>query len=78
MTGGKSKNDIQQVQCLDNPCDTAQCPNIPDAICVPSNCGHCSAHFFNASGHNVTSSCSTYFQLENDCSYLIYNRFMSS
>ena len=61
MTGGKCKNDVQLVQCLDNPCDTAQCPNIPDTICVPSNCGQCSAHFFNTSGHNITSICSMYY-----------------
>ena len=61
MTGGKCKNGVQRVQCLDDPCDTAQCPNIPDAICVPSSCGQCSAHFFNTSGHNVTSICSMYY-----------------
>ena len=58
MTGVKCKEGTQEVQCPDNPCNTVLCPNIPDAICVPSNCGQCSAHFFNASGHNVTSSCS--------------------
>ena len=60
MTGVKCKKDIEEVQCLINPCDTVQCPNIPDAICVPSSCGQCSAHFFNSSGHNVTKSCSMY------------------
>ena len=46
------------VQCLNNPCGTAQCPNITDAICVRSNCGQCSAHFFNkTSGDDITSSC---------------------
>ena len=59
ITGAKCK-DSEEVQCLDNPCDIAQCPNIPDAICVPSSCGQCSAHFFNTSGHNVTSNCSMY------------------
>ena len=58
MTGVRCKNDFQVVQCLDNPCDTVKCPNIPDAICVPSSCGQCSAHFFNSSGDNITSSCS--------------------
>ena len=57
MTGIKCKKDVQAVQCPDNPCDTAQCTNKPDAICVPSNCGQCSAHFYNAFGHNITSSC---------------------
>ena len=57
MTGIKCKNDVQVVQCLDNPCDTTKCPNIPDAICVPSSCGQCSAHFFNSSGDDITSSC---------------------
>ena len=60
MTGGKCKSDIQKVHCLGNPCDTVQCPNIRDAICIPSSCGQCSAHFFNISGHNVTNSCSMY------------------
>ena len=41
MTGVKCKNYVQVVQCLENPCDTAQCPNIPDPICVPSNFGQC-------------------------------------
>ena len=59
ITGGKCK-DIEEVQCLNNPCDMAQCPNIPDAMCVPTSCGQCSAHFFNTSGHNVTSNCSMY------------------
>ena len=58
-TGEKCK-DIQPVQCPDNPCETTLCPNLPDAICVSSNCGQCSAHFFNTSGHNVTDSCSKY------------------
>ena len=57
MTGIKCKNDVQEVQCLDNPCDRAQCPNIPDATCVPSNCGQCLARFFNSSGDDITSSC---------------------
>ena len=60
ITGNRCEDGVQLVQCLYNPCDTAQCPNIPDAKCVPSSCGQCSAHFFNTSGHNVTSSCSTW------------------
>ena len=58
ITGSRCEDGVQQVQCLHNPCDTAQCPNIPDAKCIPSSCGQCSAHFFNTSGHNVTSNCS--------------------
>ena len=57
ISGEKCKKDIQNMQCLVNPCDLAQCPKIPDAICVPSSCGQCSAHFFNTSGDNITSSC---------------------
>ena len=37
MTGVKCKNDLEVVTCLNNPCDTAQCPNLPDALCVSSN-----------------------------------------
>ena len=52
------KKDIQEITCPDNPCDTAQCSNIPDAICVPSSCGQCSARFFNnTTGDDITSSC---------------------
>ena len=58
-TGIKCKKNVHEVQCLNNPCDTAQCPNIPDAICAPSSYGQYSAHFFNTSGDNITSSCSS-------------------
>ena len=59
MTGGnRCEKGVQQLQCLPNPCDIVQCPNIPDAICVSSTCGQCSAHFFNTSGHNITRHCS--------------------
>ena len=58
--GVKCNKDIQVVQCLDNPCDTAQCPNIPDAICVLSTCGQCSAHFFDPSGDDITRNCRMY------------------
>ena len=58
MTGVKCEKSLEVVQCQENPCDTVICPKIPDAICVQSSCGQCSAHFFNTSGHNVTSICS--------------------
>ena len=58
MTGVMCKKDIQEITCPDNPCDTAQCSNIPNAICVPSSCGQCSARFFNnTTGDDITSSC---------------------
>ena len=57
MRGVKCKNNVQVVQCLNNVCDTVQCPNILDPICVPSNCGQCSVHLFNSSGDDITSSC---------------------
>ena len=34
----KCKKDVEAVQCLDIPCHTMQCPNIPDGICVTSCC----------------------------------------
>ena len=34
--------------------------NVPNATCVPYNCGQCSARFYNTSGYDVTSSCSKY------------------
>ena len=58
ITGKKCDDDVQSVQCLVNPCDIAQCPNIPNVTCVPSNCGQCSARFYNTSGYDVTYKCS--------------------
>ena len=57
ITGNKCEDD-EPVQCVINPCDTAQCPNISNAICVPSTCGQCSARFYNTSGYDVTNQCS--------------------
>ena len=57
ITGNKCEDD-EPVQCLINPCDTVQCPNISNATCVPSTCGQCSARFYNTSGYDVTNQCS--------------------
>ena len=42
------------VECLLEPCSTAQCTGYPEAICHNNYCGVCQAVWKNPDGHPVT------------------------
>lgn len=54
---------VEQVACIYDPCQTAKCPNIPNAVCLAKKCGQCTAHFYNSSGFDVTDLCSKWDML---------------
>ena len=45
--------------CIIPPCDSATCPNHPDALCVNEFCSErcCEARFFLDNGNEVTDDC---------------------
>eukprot|EP01130_Rhizamoeba_saxonica_P002401 TRINITY_DN12204_c0_g1_i1.p1 TRINITY_DN12204_c0_g1~~TRINITY_DN12204_c0_g1_i1.p1 ORF type:complete len:457 (+),score=140.61 TRINITY_DN12204_c0_g1_i1:23-1393(+) len=53
-------DDCEEVQCLIDPCETAECKASQDAVCVADYCGGCNAYFYlvvkNADGEETISN----------------------
>lgn len=62
---------LHRVTCAVDPCNTASCSNIPDAVCVVDNCGVCSYKFYNSSGHDITEYCGMY-HIKTKVLYIIF------
>ena len=57
IIGSSCPHDVKEISCLSDPCGVSSCPNHPNSVCVSSSCDHCSAHYYNSSGMDVTNSC---------------------